>query len=192
MAAIEVVRGDITAQHVDAIVNAANSHLVHGGGVAAAIAAAGGPELVEASRKHDTVPVGDSGWTPAGDLSARWVVHAVGPIWSGGEDGEPELLAGAYRSALHLADELGAQSVAFPSISTGIYGYPLEAAAAVAVAALTDELDHAASVKLVRICLFSQTDLAAYERALREVRDRRSADAVSPPRSPRSGPPRSP
>ncbi len=91
-------------------------------------------------------------------------------IEAGGEDGEPELLAGAYRSALRLADELGAESVAFPSISTGIYGYPLERAAAVAAAALTDELDAADSVKLVRLCLFSETDLAAYERALRDVR----------------------
>jgi O-acetyl-ADP-ribose deacetylase (regulator of RNase III) len=176
MAAIEAVRGDITAQHVDVIVNAANPHLAHGGGVAAAIAAAGGRELIEASRRHDTVPVGESGWTPAGDLPARWVVHAVGPIWSGGEDGEPELLAGAYRSALRLADELGAESVAFPSISTGIYGYPLERAAAVAAAALTDELDDADSVKLVRLCLFSETDLAVYERALRDVRVRRPTD----------------
>jgi len=162
---IEIVQADITRQQVDAIVNAANSHLMHGGGVAAAIAAAAGPDLERASREHRAVPTGEAGWTPAGELPCRWVIHAVGPTWSGGDAGEAELLASAYRSALGVADELGAASVAFPSISTGIYGYPIEEAAAVAVAAVDETLPDS-DVELVRFCLFSDADLAAYGRAL--------------------------
>lgn len=169
MARIEALQGDITRQPVDAIVNAANSHLAHGGGVAAAIARAGGPELVHASREHPFVPTGEAGWTPAGALPARWVVHAVGPVWEGGEQGEPELLSNAYGSALRVAAELGARSVAVPSIGTGIYGYPVAAAAAVAVTAVRDATATgaaAAGLELVRFCLFSADDLAVYEAAL--------------------------
>ena len=123
---IELVQGDITRQDVDVVVNAANSELAHGGGVAAAIALAGGPDLRRESEEHSDVRVGEAGLTTAGAMPARWVVHAVGPVWSGGEEGEPELLASAYRSALGMAIDLGARSVAFPSISTGIFGFPIE------------------------------------------------------------------
>lgn len=165
-----MVRADITAQEVDAIVNAANSHLDHGGGVAAAIARAAGPELERASREHRYVPTGGAGWTPAGDLPSRWVIHAVGPTWSGGQEGEAELLASAYRSALTVAAQLGARTVAFPSISTGIYGYPIDDAAAIAVSVVADEL-HRSEIDLIRFCLFSDSDLSAYEDALLALGD---------------------
>lgn len=163
---IDLVRGDITRQHVDVIVNAANSDLAHGAGVAAAIAVAAGPDLRRESEAHSVVPVGAAGVTTAGDLPARWVVHAVGPIWSGGDEREPELLDSAYRSALAIASDLGANSIAFPSISTGVYGYPVADAAAIAVAALNAGAAEPAAPELIRICLFSDADLEIYEGAL--------------------------
>ena len=163
---IEAVLADIAEQNVDAIVNAANSQLSHGAGVAAAIANAAGSDLERASAEHPEVPVGEAAWTTAGNLNARWVIHAVGPIWSGGDRGEPELLAGAYRSALGVADELGARSIAFPSISTGIYGFPLHQAAAIAVDAVRGASNGHLSIELIRFCLFSDGDLAAYREAL--------------------------
>ena len=158
---IELVRGDITRQHVDVIVNAANSDLAHGAGVAAAIAAAAGPDLRRASVAPGGGAVGAAAPTTAGDLPARWVVHAVGPIWSGGDEREPELLDSAYRSALAVAIDLGANSIAFPSISTGVYGYPVADAAAIAVAALNAGAAEPAAPELIRICLFSDADLGA-------------------------------
>jgi O-acetyl-ADP-ribose deacetylase len=163
---IELVRGDITQQRVDVIVNAANSELAHGGGVAAAIALAGGPELQRESEAHPYVPVGEAAVTSAGALPARWVVHAVGPVWSGGDAGEEALLAGAYRSALGLAIDLGARSIAFPSISTGIFGYPIADAAATAVATLKEGAAEPTAPELIRFCLFSDADLAVYREAL--------------------------
>ena len=163
---IELVQGDITRQQVDVIVNAANSELAHGGGVAAAIALAAGPDLRRESEAHRFVPVGEAGVTTAGALPAKWVVHAVGPIWSGGDEGEPELLGSAYRSALAKAIELRARSIAFPSISTGIYGYPVADAAAIAVAALRAAAKEPTAPELIRICLFSDADLEVYESAL--------------------------
>ncbi|MCL4287242.1 MAG: macro domain-containing protein [Thermoleophilia bacterium] len=163
---IELVRGDITEQRVDAIVNAANPDLAHGGGVAAAIARAAGPDLARESAAHPPVPVGSAAATTAGDLPARWVIHAVGPVWRGGGEGEPELLASAYRAALATAARLGASSIAFPSISTGIYGYPIEAAAGVAIATLAAFSAEAGAPATIRVCLFSAADLAAYERAI--------------------------
>jgi O-acetyl-ADP-ribose deacetylase (regulator of RNase III) len=163
---IELVQGDITEQRVDAIVNAANSALAHGGGVAAAIARAAGPELTRESAAHPPVEVGTAAVTTAGALPARWVIHAVGPIWRGGGEREPELLDSAYRSALAAAARLGAGSIAFPSISTGIYGYPLESAATVAIAALRAGAGVPGAPETIRLCLFSPGDLAAYERAL--------------------------
>lgn len=163
---IELVQGDITRQRVDVIVNAANSHLAHGGGVAAAIALGGGPDLRRESEAHAFVPVGEAAVTTAGALPARWVVHAVGPVWSGGDEGEPELLASAYRSALAMATDLGARSIALPSISTGIFGFPVERAAGIAIAALIEGEGEPTAPELIRICLFSDSDLAAYESAL--------------------------
>ncbi|MCB0874561.1 MAG: macro domain-containing protein [Solirubrobacterales bacterium] len=166
---IELVQGDVTRQHVDVIVNAANSRLAHGGGVAAAIALAGGPDLRRESEAHPHVPVGEAAVTTAGALPARWVVHAVGPVWSGGDEGEAELLASAYRSALGMAIDLGARSIAFPSLSTGIFGYPVEEAARIAIATLREcELEPTAP-ELIRVCLFSDADFGAYEAALEAV-----------------------
>jgi O-acetyl-ADP-ribose deacetylase (regulator of RNase III) len=130
---IEVVRGDITRQPVDAIVNAANRSLLGGGGVDGAIHRAAGPELLAECRRLGGCPTGEVRVTGGYRLPARWVIHAVGPVWSGGGSGEESLLAACYRNALAAAVEVGARSVAFPSISTGIFGYPLERAAPVAL-----------------------------------------------------------
>jgi O-acetyl-ADP-ribose deacetylase (regulator of RNase III) len=157
------VQGDITAETTDAIVNAANSALEAGGGVCGAIFRAAGAGLSEACRAAGRCPTGDAKATPGFALPARWIIHAVGPVWQGGGNGEPELLASAYRRSLEVADELGARSVAFPAISTGIYGYPLEPATAIAVetARTTDT-----QVELVRFVCFDDATLAAYEREL--------------------------
>ena len=133
--AIELVVGDLTEQQVDAIVNAANESLLGGGGVDGAIHRAGGPEILAESSKLGGCATGDAKATTGGRLPAHWVIHAVGPRWRGGENGEPELLASAHRRALEVARELGARTVAFPAISCGIYGYPPELAAPVAVGA---------------------------------------------------------
>jgi O-acetyl-ADP-ribose deacetylase len=131
--AIEFVVGDLTEQAVDAIVNAANETLLGGGGVDGAIHRAGGPEILAESSRLGGCPTGDARATTAGRLPARWVIHAVGPVWRGGDAGEAEQLASAHRRALEVARELGARTIAFPAISCGIYGYPPELAAPVAV-----------------------------------------------------------
>jgi O-acetyl-ADP-ribose deacetylase (regulator of RNase III) len=131
--AIELVVGDLTEQDVDAIVNAANESLLGGGGVDGAIHRAGGPDILAESSRLGGCATGDAKATTAGRLPARWVIHAVGPRWRGGEEGEPELLASTHRRALEVAHELGARTVAFPAISCGVYGYPPALAAPVAV-----------------------------------------------------------
>jgi O-acetyl-ADP-ribose deacetylase len=133
---IEFVVGDLTEQRVDAIVNSANTSLLGGGGVDGAIHRAGGPEILAECRLLGGCDTGDAKATTAGRLPARWVVHAVGPVWQGGEAGEAELLASAHRRSLEVAHELGAHTVAFPAISCGIYGYPPELAARVAIEAV--------------------------------------------------------
>jgi O-acetyl-ADP-ribose deacetylase (regulator of RNase III) len=165
---IEVVRGDITEQVVDAIVNAANSSLLGGGGVDGAIHRAGGQEIVAECRLLGGCATGNAKATTAGRLAARYVIHTVGPVWRGGEAGEAELLASCHRRALEVAAELGCTSVAFPAISTGVYGYPVELAAPVAVAAVREALRP--PVELVRFVLFSDGHLAAFERAVAEAK----------------------
>jgi O-acetyl-ADP-ribose deacetylase (regulator of RNase III) len=160
---IEAVLGDITAEAVDAIVNAANSSLLGGGGVDGAIHRAAGPELLEACRALGGCPTGEAKATPGFRLPARWVIHTVGPLWRGGTSGEPALLASCYRRSLEVADELGARSVAFPAVSTGIYGYPSDAAAAVAVDTIRST---PTSVELVRLVAFDDATLRLYETRL--------------------------
>jgi O-acetyl-ADP-ribose deacetylase len=149
MGELTFVVGDLTRQEVDAIVNAANSSLLGGGGVDGAIHRAGGPEILEECRLLGGCETGDAKATTGGRLQARWVVHAVGPVWRGGGEGEPELLASAHRRALEAAAELGARTVAFPAISCGIYGYPPELAAPVALAAVRPLLDRFDEVRFV-------------------------------------------
>jgi len=146
---ISFVVGDLTQQHVDAIVNAANASLLGGGGVDGAIHRAGGPPILAECRLLGGCETGNAKATTAGLLPARWVIHAVGPMWSGGGAGEPELLASAYRRSLAVARELGARTVAFPAISCGIYGYPAELAAPVAVGAVSELADGFEEVRFV-------------------------------------------
>jgi O-acetyl-ADP-ribose deacetylase (regulator of RNase III) len=160
---LEVVQGDITGETVDAIVNAANSSLLGGGGVDGAIHRAAGPELLEACRALHGCPTGDAKATPGFRLPARWVIHTVGPVWRGGAAGEADLLASCYRRSLEVADELGARSVAFPAISTGVYGYPAEEAATVAVDTIRAT---ATSVDLVRLVAFDDRTRRLYEERL--------------------------
>jgi O-acetyl-ADP-ribose deacetylase (regulator of RNase III) len=160
---LEAVRGDITTQAVDAIVNAANSALRRGGGVCGAIFAAAGPGLDEACAALGGCKTGDAKATPGFALPARFVIHAVGPVWQGGDRGEAALLASCYRRSLEVADEIGARSVAFPAISTGIFGYPLDEATTVAVRTVRET---PTDVELVRFVCFDEATLAAYEREL--------------------------
>jgi O-acetyl-ADP-ribose deacetylase len=162
-ARLEATQGDITKEEVDAIVNAANSGLTRGGGVCGAIFAAAGPELDGTCAELGGCPTGDAKATPGLRLPARWIIHAVGPVWQGGDHGEPELLASAYRRSLEVADEIGAQSIAFPAISTGIYGYPLDAATEIAVRTCR-EAD--TDVDLIRFVCFDAKTLGAYRRVL--------------------------
>lgn len=156
---LEAVLGDITLEDVDAIVNAANSSLLGGGGVDGAIHRAAGPELVEACRALGGCPVGGAKVTPGFDLPARWIIHAVGPQWRGGGSGEPEQLAECYRNSLARADEVGAATVSFPAISTGIFGYPLDAATDIAVETVRST---PTTVATVRFVCFDRTTLQAY------------------------------
>ena len=161
--------GDITRVNADAIVNAANSSLLGGGGVDGAIHAAGGPAILEECRRIGGCPTGEARITTAGRLPARYVIHTVGPRWRDGNHDERALLASAYRSSLRLAEEHGLASVAFPSISTGAYGYPLEAAATIALRAVVDHLRSDGTLREVRFVLFSPSALAAYEVALNTI-----------------------
>lgn len=168
---IELVLGDITAQALDAIANAANAALRGGGGVDGAIHAAAGPSVLAElrSRYPAGTPPGTAVETAAGRLAARWIIHAVGPVWGGGARGEAETLASAYRSSLAVADRLGAHSIAFPAISLGIYRFPREAGARIALATVRRHLAGQTSLTLVRFVLYSDETLSAFSGALDEM-----------------------
>src|SRR3954454_13392028 len=167
---IEVVRGDITEQTVDAIVNAANSSLLGGGRVDGAIHRAAGPELLAECRTLGGCEPGQAKATSGYGLSARHVIHTVGPVWVGGWQGEADTLAACHRNAIALADELGCRSIAFPAISTGIYGYPIAEAAAVAVPATEDALDEHPAIELVRFVVFNDETERAFRAGVSESR----------------------
>ena len=170
-ALVELVHGDITQVAADAIVNAANSALAGGGGVDGAIHRVGGPAIMaDLGRRYGRgryCPTGSAVVSDAGDLPARWVIHAVGPVWHGGGAGEPELLASAYRTSFRLASELGAASVSFPSISTGVYGYPIDLAAQIAIDTVSDALAlEPGSIEHVTFVLYSRATLEVFEEVL--------------------------
>jgi O-acetyl-ADP-ribose deacetylase (regulator of RNase III) len=168
MAELKVTRGDITRLRVDAIVNAANSSLLGGGGVDGAIHRAAGPELLAACRALGGCLTGDAKATPGFRLAAKWVFHAVGPVWNGGARGEAERLAGCYRRCMELAREHDVKSMAFPAISTGIYGYPKRPAAEIAVR-VCGEMAEASGVERVEFCCFDEETAEIYEQVLREA-----------------------
>ena len=156
---IEIVTGDVTRLEVDAIVNAANSTLLGGGGVDGAIHRAAGPELVQACRSLGGCPTGEARITPGFQLSAKWVIHTVGPVWHGGARDEPALLRACYENSFRLAESAGARSLAFPAISTGVYGYPKREAARIALGAMQSWRDR---FDRILVCCFTTDDAAIY------------------------------
>lgn len=168
---LELAVGDITGQDTDAIVNAANSRLAGGGGVDGAIHRAGGPGIMEETRRKypDGCPTGEAVMTAAGNLEAKYVIHAVGPIWNGGKSGEEEKLAGAYRRSLELAVKNKCASIAFPSLSTGAYRYPVSQAAPAALRTVIDFLEANEKPGLVRFVLFDEATYESYANALKAI-----------------------
>jgi O-acetyl-ADP-ribose deacetylase (regulator of RNase III) len=174
-AKICLVQGDITDMDTDAVVNAANSSLMGGGGVDGAIHRRGGPKILEECKRLRArewpggLPTGKAGMTTGGNLKAKYVIHTVGPIWRGGKQKEPELLADAYRNSLKLAVFKGLKTIAFPSISTGAYGYPIEKASRIALATVKDFLEKEDNLDKVMFVLFSRDDLEIYKNAGKEA-----------------------
>lgn len=167
---IEIIEGDITRLAVDAIVNAANSRLLGGGGVDGAIHRAAGPGLLAECRSLGGCPTGQACMTGAYDLPAQHVIHTVGPVWQGGNAGEAELLASCYRESLTLAAAAGCRSIAFPAVSTGVYGYPAQAAAAIAVREVTRWREQHDLPDRIVLCCFSGASAAHHRRALAAIR----------------------
>jgi O-acetyl-ADP-ribose deacetylase (regulator of RNase III) len=165
---VEIVQGDITKLKVDAVVNAANSRLRGGGGVDGAIHRAGGPKILEECIKYDGCPAGEAVHTSAGNMPSRWVIHTVGPVWHGGDRGEEKLLASCYRSSLRKALELGARTVAFPSISTGIYGYPFDEACRTALAAIEELVGGGVEIDRVLLVAYGDADFKRYGEIMKE------------------------
>ena len=163
---IKLVVGDITEQDVEAIVNAANESLLGGGGVDGAIHRAAGPELLEACREIGGCPTGEARITPGFRLPATYVIHTVGPVWKGGAAGEDALLAGAYRESMRVAAENGVRTIAFPSISTGVYAFPLERAAEIAIRELRSAAERYPEIETIRMVAFSERTAEAYRRVL--------------------------
>jgi O-acetyl-ADP-ribose deacetylase (regulator of RNase III) len=172
-ATLSLIQGDITKQSTDAIVNAANSSLMGGGGVDGAIHRAGGSEILEECKRivarQGRLPTGEAVITTGGNLSAKHVIHTVGPIWHGGNSGEPELLASAYRSSLEIASGKKLKSISFPSISTGAYGYPVRLASEVALQTVIDFLRRDESIDEVHFILFDSATYSAYTKALEKL-----------------------
>ena len=166
---LELVEGDITRQDTEAIVNAANTTLLGGGGVDGAIHRAGGPQILEECKKIGGCPTGEARITTGGRLRARWVIHTVGPVYHDGKHREPELLVSAHQNSLKLASEKGIKSVAFPSISTGAYGYPMAAAARIGLRIAIEYLQDHLEIQLVRFVLFGQAALRTYEEVLESL-----------------------
>lgn len=166
---IEVIEGDITRQEVEAIVNAANSSLLGGGGVDGAIHRAAGPELLAECRTLGGCPTGEARLTRGYRLPAKYVIHTVGPVWRGGDSREDELLANCYRNSLALAEAYGLKTVAFPSISTGVYGFPMERAARVALREIKQVLEAGSSIEQVKLVCFGQPAYEIHQAALAEV-----------------------
>jgi len=174
-AKVRIIQGDITEQETDAIVNAANSSLMGGGGVDGAIHRKGGPKILEECKRiretewPDGLPTGKAVITSGGNLKAKYVIHTVGPVWRGGKRGEPELLADAYRNSLKLAVSKGLKTIAFPAISTGAYGYPIEKAAEIALKTVKEFLEEEDKLEEVVFVLFTRSGLRVYEKKAPEI-----------------------